>query len=121
MGRYLDLARRALESSPGTLPCEESELSEKRANDPYENLARATLVQIRRPDYPVGMLPWLREKHRSLYNELVSNLPDEIHRLWEGQAPPPEFQRILDLWLEAHRTSCEMYQRAHTKSREENR
>jgi hypothetical protein len=117
MGRYLDLARRALESSRGILPYEKNEINEKRTNDPYQDLARATLAKIRRPDYPMGLLPWLRENHLTLYEALISNLPDEIHRLWEGRAPLPEFQRILDLWLVAHRTGCEMYQGSHSKSR----
>jgi hypothetical protein len=32
-----------------------------------------------------------------------------IHGLCEGRAPLAEFERILDLWLEAHRAGCERY------------
>jgi hypothetical protein len=61
------------------------------------------------------MVPWLRENQPALYDQLVSNLPDEIHRLWEGQAPLDEFQRIIDIWLEAYRTGFEMYQRGQAR------
>jgi hypothetical protein len=97
-----------------------NEKSEKRIINPYQERARAALARIRRPDYPVDLIPWLGEKHPALYGELTANLPDEIHRLWTDRAPLPEFQRILDLWLTAHETACEMYRSAH-KPREEDK
>jgi hypothetical protein len=135
MGRYLDLARRALESSAGglegeksekrvlsekgdinpdqklgALGSEKSEISDKRVDDdPYQKLAVACLAKICRPDYPAGMIPWLGKKHPRLYEELTALLPDEIHQMWVERAPLDEFERILNLWLEAHRTSCELY------------
>jgi hypothetical protein len=54
------------------------------------------------------MIPWLEKHHPNLYHELTSVLPDDIHRLWTEHAPLTEFQEILDLWLEAHRTACEL-------------
>jgi len=111
MGRYLDLARQALEGSAGVLRYEINEKSEKRVPDPYQDLARSALAQICRSRQPVAMVSWLRLNHSALYEELIVRLPDEIHRLWNEHAPLEEFQRILDLWLEAHHTSCEMYQR----------
>jgi len=76
----------------------------------YQDLARAALSKV--SDQRIGLIPWLRENHGTLYEELVLRLPDEIHRLWEEKAPLADFQRILDLWLVAHRTGCEMYQSA---------
>lgn len=109
MGRYLDLARRALESSTGVPPYEKNEINEKRVTDSYQDLARAALARV--SDQPVGMIPWLRQHHQALYEELIVRLPDEIHSLWEGQAPLSEFEHILDLWLVAHRTACEMFRK----------
>src|SRR5215471_10514555 len=102
MGRYLDLAQRALLD-------ERNEINEKRVADPYQDLARAALAKV--TDQPVGMVSWLRQNHPALYDELIVGIPDEIHRLWNGRAPLDEFQHILDLWLEAHRTGCEVYRR----------
>jgi len=107
MGRYLNIAQRVLEGTP---PCEISEISEKGV-DPYQDLARAALAQICRPDYPADMIPWLEQHHPNLYHELTCALLDEIHRLWTDHAPLAEFQRILDLWLEAHRTACEIFRK----------
>ena len=116
MGRYLELARRALENSQGAaLPYEKNEINEKRVADPYQELVRATLAKV--SDQPFGMVPWLKENLPMLYEELTTQLPDEIHRLWEGRAPLVEFKRILDLWLEAHRASCEVYRGAGTYRR----
>jgi hypothetical protein len=118
MGRYLDLARRALGGSSEALPYEINEKTKKGVDaDPYQCLARSALAKICRPDYPAGMIPWLGENHPSLYAELTTNLPDEIHRLWAARAPLDEFERTLGLWLEAHRTSCELYRIAHASPR----
>lgn len=113
MGRYLDLARRALEDSAEALPYERNEKSEIRVVDPYQKRAWAVLAKIR-PDCPIGMIPWLGERHPTLYDELTARLPDEIHRLWAEKAPLEEFERILSIWLEAHRTACELYEKAHS-------
>jgi hypothetical protein len=118
MGRYLDLARRALESSPEALSYEINEITKKGVIDPYQEHARASLARICRPDYPAGLIPWLGEKHPPLYEELTARLPDEIHRLWVERASLEQFDRILGLWLEAHRTACELYCRSHIDSRE---
>jgi hypothetical protein len=110
MGRYLDLARRALENPAVATAGEISEISEERVIvDPYQELARAYLARICRPDYPIGLIPWLGTNHQALYDELTSLLPDEIHRRWVAKVPIPEFELILDLWLEAHRTACDLY------------
>jgi hypothetical protein len=113
MGRYLDLARRALESSPEALSYEINEITKKGVVDPYQERARASLARICRSDYPAGLIPWLGEKHPPLYEELTARLPDEIHRLWVERASLEQFDRILGLWLEAHRTACELYCKSH--------
>ena len=117
MGRNLGLARRALESSQGALPYEKNEINEKRVTDPYQELVRATLAKI--SDQPVGMVPWLKQNCPMLYEEFVVRLLDKIHRLWEGRAPLAEFERILDLFLEADRASRKAYRGACAGRREE--
>ena len=92
----------------GLPPCD---INDQSPRDPYQERARAALVEVCRLEQLGGMVPWLRQNHPSLYDELVSKLPDQIHHLWEGQAPLDELQRILDIWLEAYRTGREMYQR----------
>jgi hypothetical protein len=121
MGRYLDLARRALEGSAGASHYETNEKSKKGVADPYQDLARAALERICLPDYPAGLIPWLGEHHPPLYDQLTACLPDEIHRLWAERAPMEEFERLLDLWLVAHQTSCELYRSAHTQEAKTNR
>lgn len=86
--------------------------NDKRVSDPYQDLARRALDRICQSAQPVGMVPWLRQNHPALYEELIVRLPDDIHRLWVERAPLGEFERILEVWIEAHRTGCEMYGRA---------
>ena len=113
MGRYIDLSRRALGRSPVTSPYEINEIIEESATDPYQERARKALNQICRPDYPTGLVPWLGNEYPSLYQELTCTLPDEIHHMWIDRVSIPEFERVLELWLIAHQTACELYHRAH--------
>jgi hypothetical protein len=99
-----------LESEEKLDEADQYQRNEKRGTDPYQELVRATLAKV--SDQPVGMVQWLRQNRPTLYEEWVVRLPDQIHRLWEGRAHLVEFERILNLWLEAHRTSCMMYRGA---------
>jgi len=65
--------------------------------------------EVARPDYPAGMILWLGEANPGIYAELTVGLPDELQRLWSGRAPLEDFDRILGLWVEAHRTACELF------------
>jgi hypothetical protein len=105
-----------LESEEKLAEADQYKRNETKVTDPYQELVRATLAKV--SDQPFGMVPWLKENLPMLYEELTTQLPDEIHRLWEGRAPLVEFKRILDLWLEAHRASCEVYRGAGTYRRE---
>ena len=67
--------------------------------------------ELARPDYPVGMIPWLGEAYPILHVELTDGLPNEMQRLWEAQVPVEEFQKVLDIWVEAHQMACEMYEK----------
>jgi hypothetical protein len=60
---------------------------------------------------------WLGESCPILYVELTEGLPNEIQRLWEAKSPVEEFQKVLDNWVEAHRTGCEMYEKYLTAKR----
>jgi len=79
--------------------------------DLYADRLGAAMQSLARPEYPAGMIPWLGEAHPALYAELTARLPDEIQRLWEAHASIDDFQSVIDLWIEAYRTGCEMYQR----------
>jgi hypothetical protein len=92
-GRDLEIARRAPKGSQGALSYERNEINGKRVTDPYQELVRATLAKV--SDQPVGMIPRLRQNRPMLYEKLAVQLPDHIHRLWEGRAPLVEFERIL--------------------------
>jgi hypothetical protein len=113
MGRYLDLAKRALVRSSGILGNELNEKSEIRVSDPYQDLARTMLAKV--TDQPVGMIPWLRQNHSALYEQLINSTPDEIHRLWEGRAALEELECVLDLWRIAQETACEMYRKGQAR------
>jgi hypothetical protein len=58
------------------------------------------------------MVEWLKKNRPMVYEEFVVRLPEKIHLLWAGRAPLSEFERILDLFLEASRTSCDVYRGA---------
>ncbi len=80
-------------------------------DDEYSLRLRAAIQEVCGPDYPAGMIPWLREAYPILHVELTDGLPNEIQRLWEAQVPTEEFQNVLDIWVEAHRMACEMYEK----------
>jgi hypothetical protein len=61
------------------------------------------------PDYPAGMIPWLRIHYPTLYDELTNRLPDQIHQLWTEHAPLGQFDRVLATWSDTHRKACELY------------
>lgn len=75
----------------------------------YHARVEAALQAVCRPDYPIGMVPWLEQGNPALYENLTSHLPDLIHRLWEAHAPLEEFQRVVDEWLATHRRACDFY------------
>lgn len=97
----------SLESEEKLNETDQYKRNEKRVTDPYQELVRATLAKV--SDQPVGMVPWLEQNRPMLYEEFAVNLPDKIHRLWEGRAPLVEFEQILDQWLEVLRRCCEAY------------
>jgi len=79
------------------------------ARDPYAVRLRRVWECLCHPEYPAGMILWLGDACPILYTELTERLPDKIQRLWEARAPLDEFERVLDLWKEAHRTGCRIY------------
>jgi hypothetical protein len=89
---------------------------ESMPSDPYSKRLQAALRGICRPDYPSGMILWLRDAFPLLYVELIDGLPDEMDRLWSRHAPLNEFDRILDVWVEAHRTAFEMYKTSQARN-----
>ena len=106
-----------LESEEKLDEADHHERNDKRLKDPHQELVRAMLAKV--SDQPVGMVQWLGENRPMLYEELVVQLPDKIHQAWVGRAPLAEFERILDLWLEAYRTGYKMYRGACGGRREE--
>jgi hypothetical protein len=77
--------------------------------DAYGERLGNAMQSLASPEYPAGMIVWLGDACPILYTELTERLPDKIQRLWEAQAPLDEFERVLDLWKEAHRTGCRIY------------
>jgi hypothetical protein len=71
---------------------------------------RAALRQINPPDYPAGMIPWLDKAHSELYTELISRLPDEIHRMWSERAPLKQFEAVLARLVSYHGRASALYQ-----------
>lgn len=81
-------------------------------SDPYSRRFSTVMRQVARPDYPAGMILWLGEANLALYADLTVHLPDELQRLWSEHAPLEDFDRILGLWVETHRTACQLFKAA---------
>jgi hypothetical protein len=77
--------------------------------DAYAERLRAAMLEVAQRN-SLGMIIWLREACSTLYAELLERLPDEIQRAWESRAPIEEFQDVVNIWLKAYRTGCEMYE-----------
>lgn len=78
-------------------------------DDEYSQRLKAALHSICRPDYPMGMIPWLGEHRPDVYAELTEKLPEEMSRLWTAHRPIDEFNQVLRLWSEAHKKACNLY------------
>jgi hypothetical protein len=123
MGRYLEIAKRALElteqnhevvlsdPTPLQLPVE----------DPYADRMRAVLCHLNPPDCGTRMVPWLGTARLDLYAELTTNLPDEIRQLWSDRAPLEQFEEALVRLVALYRRCCELYRIAIAESADENR
>ena len=96
-------------NSSDSLPCKNLATLATRPAADYHARVEAALQAVCRPDYQVGLIPWLQKGNGTLYEDLTSRLPDLIHRLWEAHAPVEEFQRVVDEWLTTHRRACELY------------
>jgi hypothetical protein len=116
LGRYLDIVRRVSQASGEVCPYEINEQSSNALTDAYAEKFRTAIRSVNSSDCPAGLIKWLRETYPILYLELVDTLPNEIHRLWSEHAPLEEFERILDVWVEAHRTACEMLKASETRN-----
>jgi len=108
---------------PGAFPITGKRGSECKLplTDPYAERMRAALCQVNPPDYPAGMIPWLGTAHPGLYAELISNLPDEMQRLWSERAPLEQFEAVLARLVSFHRQCCDLYRAAMTESSSANR
>jgi hypothetical protein len=78
-------------------------------NDLYAERLRAAMLEVAQRN-SVGMIVWLREACPTLHAELLERLPDEMQSAWESRAPIEEFQDVVNIWLKAYRTGCEMYE-----------
>lgn len=78
-------------------------------DDEYSQRLKMALHSICRPDYPIGMIPWLGEHRPDVHAELTEKLPEEMSRLWIAHRPLDEFDQVLRLWSEAHRKACNLY------------
>ena len=82
--------------------------------DIYLEKLRAAMLSICREDYPAGMIPWLDSEYPERYVELTKSLPDRMRVEWQAEVPIDQFQKTVDLWLEAHRTAVAMFRSALT-------
>jgi len=112
MGRYLELAKKALppkaENSGGT-QLRADAVPRDVGDEPYAERVRSTLKALCPPDYPAGMVEWLERARPDLYEDLTSRIPAKIDRLWDAHAPLDEFQAALDRMAAAHREACQLY------------
>jgi hypothetical protein len=79
--------------------------------DPYAQRLRTAMRELVHREYAAGMIIWLRQACPALYLELTEGLPNKMQSIWEAQAPVEEFQNVVNIWLKAHRTSCEIYEK----------
>ena len=79
------------------------------SDDEYSVRLQSVLRSICRPDYPAGLIPWLGEQHPDMYFTLTEKLPEEMRRLWTEHRPIDEFDKVLGLWVDAHKTACGLY------------
>ena len=106
MGRYLDIAKKAIReprrshSAPG-----------KSNSNPYADRMRAAWCEINRSHHPAGMIVWLGGTHTDLYKKLTGYLPDKIQRLWEARAPLSDFEAACTELVECHRSAVELFRR----------
>jgi hypothetical protein len=105
MGRYLELAKEALQELA------QSHRASHRVSkpDPFAALMEGTLSKINRPDYSGGMIPWLEQAAPALYAELTSRIPDEIDQIWNEHESLDEFEAALDRLVAVHREACRLY------------
>lgn len=111
-----DLVARIKQHKPEIIRAVRAEDTSHPIEDKYSRLLQSALAKVCRSDYPAGMILWLRDAFPLLYVELIDGLPDEMDRLWSGHAPLKEFEQILDVWVEAHRTACEMYKTSQARN-----
>jgi hypothetical protein len=111
-----DLVARIKQHKPEIIRAVSAKDTPHPIEDKYSRRLQAALANVCRPDYPAGMILWLRDTFPLLYVELIDGLPDEMHRLWSGHAPLKEFDHILDDWMEAHRTACEMFKASEARN-----
>lgn len=123
MGRYLEIAKRALEHAERNHQVVTSEPTpfELPVEDPYAERMRVALRQVNPPDHRAGMVPWLGTARPDLYAELTSNLPDQIQRLWSERVPLEQFEPVLARLVSLHRQCCDLYRAALAESSSGNR
>ena len=82
--------------------------------DIYLEKLRAAMLSICREDYPGRDDSLARFGVPQRYVELTKSLPDRMRVEWQAEVPIDQFQKTVDLWLEAHRTAVAMFRSALT-------
>jgi hypothetical protein len=95
--------------APGSGAADNPESAAITPSDPYSDRLQTILQKTCRPDYPAGMILWLRDSCPILYVQLTDELPNEIHRLWSELAPLEQFDLLIARWLKTHTTACELF------------
>ena len=77
--------------------------------DAYGLAAEKALKRICARPYLPGAIAWLKRSNSSLHRMLTLDLPQQIDKLWDAQAPLEEFQAALDECVEVHAHVIELY------------
>jgi len=80
--------------------------------DPFEGLFKKAVGAISRR-YRAGTIEYIREHHRSLY-EQTGQAEDQLNEVWKaglkGEATLEEFRGILIKWYSLHTEGIEIYE-----------
>ena len=80
--------------------------------DPYWQRADRALKRIcARPYFP-GAIQWLKRSNPSLHRMLTRDLPKQIDKLWDAQAPLDHFEAVLAFWVDTHGDAVDQYLKA---------
>lgn len=82
---------------------------EGRHADPYWQAAMVAWRRIAEHACLPGAMRWVESRDPALHHELIEELPRQIDRLWDTEAPLPRFQSVLNQWVQTHQKAVDLY------------